>query len=111
MHGAMKESLKATTRRMMPVLAQTVQRHLPDYRIEEFATDEKIKAWAFSCSADMPPSCSAAAGALLGNGGMALPFGRTAMPFVSDGTAVSRNGTAVLSNGSAVWVKWGCRLP
>ena len=30
----MKEKLKATTRRMIPVLAQIVQRYLPGYKIE-----------------------------------------------------------------------------
>ena len=40
----MKENLKATTKRMIPILAQIVQRYLPGHKIEEFAAGEKIKA-------------------------------------------------------------------
>jgi hypothetical protein len=38
----LKENLKATTCRMMPILAQIVQRYLPGYKIEELAAGEKI---------------------------------------------------------------------
>ena len=49
----MKENLKATTRRMIPILAQIVQRYLPGYKIEELAAGEKIKAREFSYSAQV----------------------------------------------------------
>ena len=49
----MKENLKATTKRMIPILAQIVQRYLPGYKIEELAADEKIKAREFSYSAQV----------------------------------------------------------
>ena len=49
----MKEQLKATTKRMIPILAQIVQRHLPGHKIEELAAGEKIKAREFSYSAQV----------------------------------------------------------
>ena len=49
----MKENLKATTRRMIPILAQIVQRYLPGYKIDELAAGEKIKAREFSFSAQV----------------------------------------------------------
>lgn len=49
----MKENLKATTKRMIPILAQIVQRYLPGYKIEEIAKGEKIKAREFSYSAQV----------------------------------------------------------
>ena len=49
----MTENLKATTRRMIPILAQIVQRYLPGYKIEELAAGEKIKAREFSYSAQV----------------------------------------------------------
>ena len=49
----MKEQLKATTRRMIPILAQIVQRYLPGYKIEELAAGEEIKAREFSYSAQV----------------------------------------------------------
>lgn len=49
----MKEQLKATTRRMIPILAQIVQRYLPGHKIEELAAEEKIKAREFSYSAQV----------------------------------------------------------
>ena len=49
----MKENLKATTRRMIPILAQIVQRHLPGHKIGELAAGEKIKAREFSYSAQV----------------------------------------------------------
>ena len=45
------KKLKATTRRMIPILAQIVQKYLPGHKIEEIARDEKIKAREFSYSA------------------------------------------------------------
>ena len=49
----MKDKLKATTKRMIPILAQIVQRYLPGYKIEELAAGEKIKAREFSYSAQV----------------------------------------------------------
>ena len=49
----MKERLKATTRRMIPILAQIVKRYLPGYKIEALAAGEKIKAREFSYSAQV----------------------------------------------------------
>ena len=49
----MKENLKATTRRMTPILAQIVQRYLPGHKIEDLAAGEKIKAREFSYSAQV----------------------------------------------------------
>ena len=49
----MKEKLKATTKRMVPILAQIVKRYLPGYKIEELAAGEKIKAREFSYSAQV----------------------------------------------------------
>lgn len=49
----MKENLKATTRRMIPILAQIVQCYLPGYKIEEIDKGEKIKAREFSYSAQV----------------------------------------------------------
>ena len=49
----MTNKLKATTRRMIPVLAQIVQRYLPGHKIEELAKDEVVKAREFSYSAQV----------------------------------------------------------
>jgi len=46
-------NLKATTKRMIPVLAQIVQTYLPGYKIEEIARNAKVKAREFSYSAQV----------------------------------------------------------
>ena len=44
----MTNKLKATTRGMIPVLAQIVQRYLPGHKIEELAKDEVVKGYGKS---------------------------------------------------------------